>query len=78
MLDCQEYNYYQAGERQTFQEMKQKCTNRDTFFSVKNDMVDQRPLSVATEFVDTDWDEEIISDTEDNSPRVSLQSVSEF
>lgn len=78
MLDCQEYNYYQAGERQTFQEMKQKRTNRDTFFSVKNDTVDQRPLSVATEFVDTDWDEEIISDAEDNSPRVSLQSVSEF
>ncbi|RDA87326.1 hypothetical protein CP532_2647 [Ophiocordyceps camponoti-leonardi (nom. inval.)] len=36
----------------------------------------QRPVSVATEFVDTDWDEELASDIEDNSPRVSLQSVS--
>lgn len=39
-----------------------------------------RPTSVATEFVDTDWDEdEIISDMEDddaNSPRVSMNSVS--
>lgn len=57
--------------------MRQKPAPRDTFFSLKNDVLDQRPLSVATEFVDTDWDEEIISDTEDNSPRVSLQSVSE-
>lgn len=40
-----------------------------------------RPTSVATEFVDTDWDddddEDIISEAEDNSPRVSLQSVSQ-
>lgn len=57
--------------------MRQKPAPRDTFFSLKNDMVDQRPLSVATEFVDTDWDEEGVSDTEENSPRVSLQSVSE-
>ena len=35
-------------------------------------------MSVATEFVDTDFDDEgtIISDDEENSPRVSLQSVS--
>lgn len=34
-------------------------------------------MSVATEFVDTDWDEEetILTDVEDNSPRVSVQSV---
>lgn len=56
--------------------MRQKAATRDTFFSLKSGMVDQRPLSVATEFVDTDWDEEIISDDENNSPRVSLQSVS--
>lgn len=50
---------------------------RDTFFSVKNQSRGMRPTSVATEFVDTDWDEDdIISDPEDNSPRISLQSVS--
>lgn len=69
-----EYTYHPAGERRTFQEMRQKAATRDTFFSLKSGMVDQRPLSVATEFVDTDWDEEIISDDESNSPRVSLQS----
>lgn len=55
--------------------MRQKST-RDTFFSLKNESQKLRPTSVATEFVDTDWDEEIISEAEDNSPRVSLQSVS--
>lgn len=44
-------------------------------FSSKHDSHAHRPMSVATEFVDTDWDEEIVSDVEDNSPRVSLQSV---
>jgi hypothetical protein len=71
-----EYSYYQPGQRRTFQEMRQKPAPRDTFFSLKNEMIDQRPTSVATEFVDTDWDEDIISDAEDNSPRISLQSVS--
>lgn len=64
--------------------MRQKPLPRDAFFSLKNDsQILQRPTSVATEFVDTDWeeeqeeddDEEIISDVEDNSPRLSLQSV---
>lgn len=55
--------------------MLQKST-RDAFFSIKNESQAHRPTSVATEFVDTDWDEEIISEAEDNSPRVSLQSVS--
>ena len=50
--------------------------SRDTFFSVKSEAYD-RPTSVATEFVDTDWDEQdTLSDAGDNSPRVSLQSVS--
>ncbi|KAF4976705.1 hypothetical protein FZEAL_6669 [Fusarium zealandicum] len=66
------------GNRRTYQEMRQKPLPRDTFFSLKNDsQILQRPTSVATEFVDTDWEEEdeIISDNEDNSPRLSVQSV---
>lgn len=58
--------------------MRQQPLPRDTFFSLKNDsQILERPISVATEFVDTDWEEEdeIISDEEDNSPRISLQSV---
>ncbi|KAF7560671.1 hypothetical protein G7046_g3483 [Stylonectria norvegica] len=70
-----EHTYYQAGERRTYQEMRQKATPRDTFFSLRNES-QYRPTSVATEFVDTDWDEDdIISDVEDNSPRISLQSA---
>ncbi|CAM1506620.1 Fc.00g062610.m01.CDS01 [Cosmosporella sp. VM-42] len=71
-----EYTYFQAGERRTYQEMRQKPAPRDTFFSLRNESQQfQRPTSVATEFVDTDWDEDdIISDAEDNSPRISLQS----
>ena len=57
------------------QEMREKST-RDTFFSVRGEATLKRPTSVATEFVDTDWDEEIITDAEDNSPRISVQSVS--
>lgn len=58
--------------------MRQKAAPRDSFFSFRNESQHfKRPTSVATEFVDTDWDEDdIISDVEDNSPRVSLQSVS--
>jgi hypothetical protein len=73
----QEHAYYEAGRRRTFQEMRQKQTYRDNFFNVRQDKQGYRPTSVATEFVDTDWDEDdIISEPEDNSPRVSLQSVS--
>lgn len=54
--------------------MRQKNT-RDAFFSLRNESQAQRPMSVATEFVDTDWDGEIMSEAEDNSPRISLQSV---
>jgi hypothetical protein len=71
-----EHAYYEAGRRQTFQEMRQKqASYQETFFSVKNDSHGYRPSSVATEFVDTDWDEDdIISEPGDNSPRASLQS----
>ncbi|KAK7431122.1 hypothetical protein QQZ08_002403 [Neonectria magnoliae] len=70
-----DYNAYYTGERRTYQEMRQKPIPRDTFFSLKNESQMLRPTSVATEFVDTDWDEDdIISDVEDNSPRLSVQS----
>ncbi|KAF7545262.1 hypothetical protein G7Z17_g9303 [Cylindrodendrum hubeiense] len=73
-----EYSYYNTGEqRRTYQEMRQKPIPRDTFFSLKNESQLHRQ-SVATEFMDTDWDEEeeeILSDVEDdNSPRLSVQS----
>ncbi len=56
--------------------MRQKQSLRDTFFSIKNEPL-QRPTSVATEFVDTDYDDDdLASDIEDNSPRISVNSVS--
>lgn len=76
----QEHTQYQAGERRTYSEMRQKPAPRDTytFFSLIKDHQQGRPTSVATEFVDTDWDEEegLFTDAEDNSPRGSFQSVS--
>ncbi|KAL2212615.1 hypothetical protein CC79DRAFT_435449 [Sarocladium strictum] len=72
-----EYSGFQAGERRTYQEMRQKPAPRDTFFSLRNEPqlhVDQRPTSVATEFVDTDFDDDDILTDDGNSPRVSLQS----
>ena len=59
-------------------EMKQKSSMRDTFFALRHSQ--QRPVSVATEFIE-DWeveDDDIISDIDDgeSSPRVSLNSVS--
>ncbi|GFP52463.1 protein pob1 [Trichoderma asperellum] len=71
------YTSFQAGESRTYQEMRQKPAPRDTFFNLKHEPQQIRPTSVATEFVDTDWDgeeDEVISEPEDNSPRVSLQS----
>jgi hypothetical protein len=62
--------------------MQQKSSLRDTFFALNPSR--QRPVSsVATEFME-DWemdhleDDEIISEAEDgdNSPRLSLNSVS--
>lgn len=60
--------------------MKERNSLRDTFFSLKRE-TQRRPVSVATEFVDTDFDDEedILTDFEepgDNSPRASLHSVS--
>ncbi|KAI5920074.1 hypothetical protein F4810DRAFT_703199 [Camillea tinctor] len=64
------------GERSHF-EMLQKSRLHDAFFGLKG--FEPRPSSIATEIVDTDWDEEdeIVSEIEDddpNSPRVSLNS----
>lgn len=58
--------------------MRQKSHFHDPFFGLKG--LDPRPTSVATEIVDTEWDEEddIVSEIEDddpNSPRISLNSV---
>lgn len=72
-----EYSTFHAGERRTYQEMRQKPAPRDTFFSLRNETqfhAEQRPTSVATEFVDTDFDDDDILSDDGNSPRVSLQS----
>ncbi len=60
--------------------MRQKPAPQDTFFNLINDSQHCRPTSVATEFVDTDWDEEdtVLTDAEDSSPRGSFQSVGRF
>ncbi|KAI1767528.1 hypothetical protein GGR53DRAFT_97551 [Hypoxylon sp. FL1150] len=59
--------------------MRQKSHLHDPFFGLKG--LDQRPTSVATEIVDTEWDEDddddVVSEIEDddpNSPRLSLNS----
>ncbi|ODA77366.1 hypothetical protein RJ55_06994 [Drechmeria coniospora] len=55
--------------------MKQKQKySREAFFGLEGQYRSERPVSVTTEFVDTDWDEQIASEAEENSPRVSLQS----
>ncbi|KAG5950430.1 hypothetical protein E4U53_005073 [Claviceps sorghi] len=53
--------------------MLQKTT-KDTFFSLRYPAQAWRPMSVATDIVDTDSDVEVNSDDEDNSFRLSLQS----
>ncbi|KAJ1331293.1 SAM domain (Sterile alpha motif) [Microdochium nivale] len=68
------YTQYRPSE-QSQMEMRQKSRLHDPFFGLKT--IDLRPESVATEIMDTDWDDDIISDNEDelaNSPRVSLNS----
>ncbi|OAR05691.1 hypothetical protein LLEC1_03180, partial [Akanthomyces lecanii] len=71
-----EYEYFQSGAQRKYSEMRQKPAPQDTFFNLINDSQHYRPTSVATEFVDTDWDEEdtILTDAEDISPRGSFQS----
>lgn len=66
--------------------MRQKPVPHNAFFSLIADSPQKRPVSVATDIVDTDWDEDdngqddiiyddlIISD-EDISPRASIRSV---
>ncbi|ELQ42533.1 SAM and PH domain-containing protein [Pyricularia oryzae Y34] len=57
-------------------EMLQKPHLHEAFFSLKN-APQERPLSVATEFMESDFDDdEILSDVEngDNSPRLSVNS----
>lgn len=56
--------------------MREKAPMRDTFFGIKAEP--QRPTSVATEFMDMEWDDDVLSEFEDNSPRISVNSVSDF
>lgn len=69
-----QYSHRMAERPQ--QEMLQKSRLHDSFFGMKGP--EPRPSSIATEIVDTDWDEEeILSEIEDedpNSPRLSLNS----
>lgn len=56
--------------------MFQRGHPRDTVFNMK--ALAPRPLSNATEMFDTDFEDDdsvIESDVEDNSPRLSLNSV---
>ncbi|KAL8370817.1 hypothetical protein RB595_000927 [Gaeumannomyces hyphopodioides] len=66
-----------AGSGRPHPEMLQKPHLHETFFSLKNAGPQQRPLSVATEFMESDFDDdEILSDVDDGetSPRISLNS----
>ncbi|CAI4216465.1 unnamed protein product [Parascedosporium putredinis] len=73
-----------VDQRYTQGEMRELNPVRDTFFRMNREPV-KRPMSVATEFVDTDWEEDgFLTDFEeplpnsshfDNSPRASLHSV---
>lgn len=66
-----------ARQPQQIPQMMEKSRFRDTFFSLKN-VAPQRPDSVHTEFMETDWDEDdILSEFEDgdSSPRLSMDSV---
>jgi hypothetical protein len=53
-------------------EMFQKGQPRDSFFNMK--ALAPRPMSEATEMFDTDFEDD--SEIEDNSPRLSMGSVS--
>ncbi|KAJ0291178.1 hypothetical protein COL940_000366 [Colletotrichum noveboracense] len=65
---------YARGDRHLHREMREKVPMRDTFFGLKSEP--QRPSSVATEFMDMEWDDEVLSELEDNSPRISVNSSS--
>ncbi|KAH6606517.1 hypothetical protein Trco_005670 [Trichoderma cornu-damae] len=73
-----DYTSVHVGESRTYQEMRQKPAPQNTFFNLKHEPQQFRPTSVATEFVDTDWDEEddeVMSEPEDNSPRSGQPSI---
>lgn len=53
-------------------EMFQRGQPKDTFFNMKT--LEPRPMSEATEMFDTDFEDDE-SEEEDNSPRLSLNSV---
>ncbi len=63
--------------------MLEKARPHDSFFSLKG--VRERPVSVATEFMESEWaedevhsefEEDGIEEEVDNSPRASVHSVS--
>ncbi|TDZ17730.1 Protein pob1 [Colletotrichum orbiculare MAFF 240422] len=65
---------YARGDGRLHREMREKAPLRETFFGLKAEP--QRPLSVATEFMDVEWDDDVLSELEDNSPRISVNSSS--
>ncbi|KAG6064735.1 hypothetical protein E4U33_006050 [Claviceps sp. LM78 group G4] len=69
-----EYTSYRPRNGPMCEEMRQKST-KDAFFTLRKNTRTPRPISVATEFVDMEFDDEFISETEESSPRASLQSV---
>jgi hypothetical protein len=76
-LTCDQNSVRRTHFGQQPPEMLEKAHLHETFFGLKG--VRERPVSVATEFMESDWDDdEILSDVEDgeNSPRVSVNSVS--
>jgi hypothetical protein len=69
---------FAAANGRPHPEMLQKPHPHEAFFTLKH-APEQRPLSVATEFMESDFDDdEILSDVDDgeSSPRLSLNSVS--
>ncbi|KAK8049766.1 PH domain-containing protein [Apiospora phragmitis] len=77
MMNVPKYTQSYMASEQSRREMQQKTRLHDPFFGLKGP--EPRPSSIATEIVDTDWDEDddIISENEDdgnNSPRISLNS----
>ncbi|KJZ73678.1 hypothetical protein HIM_07011 [Hirsutella minnesotensis 3608] len=68
-----EVPYLGVGDPRLYREMRDDMP-KQKFFRENGESRMNRPMSVATEFVDTDWDEEPSSEAGDNSPRISLQS----
>ncbi|KAG5928975.1 hypothetical protein E4U42_007542 [Claviceps africana] len=68
-----DYDYYRPTGGPMCNEMLQK-TSKDTIFSLRYPSQAWRPISVATDIVDTDSETEDPSKVEDNSFRLSSQS----